>query len=305
MPGLKFLICYPPLTCYISLMWRTLGFDREKEFFERAMKNGDVKHAYLFTGQDMIGKRTFALELVDKLVGAGTKNEATSQFDILFIDSSSSESGQTITIDAVKEIKNRLSMTAYSGGYKCCIINDAHRMTDEAQNALLKILEEPNEKVVIFLVASKPDLLKPTIKSRCEEIYFAPHGRKILDKLLSGEKLSENQKEFVAEFCGGRVGLLKNIIEKSSYKEIKTAIEELSRLEKADIGERFLEALKMLGEGDEKLLEKLLYWMLYLRSKMDNKKYAGVLERLQDLYVAISKPSTNKRFALENFLLHL
>ena len=100
--------------------WSVIGFSRNKEFFERALAAG-LGHAYIFTGPEMIGKRTFALELAAK---ANRHSERPIDPDLLFLDRTHSESGRTIGIDEVKNVRSFLSLTPQSGRYKFVIIDD-------------------------------------------------------------------------------------------------------------------------------------------------------------------------------------
>ncbi len=284
--------------------WRTLGFNKIKTFFERMAKNGQLGHAYLFSGQEMIGKRTFALELanlVNNTVAKGAINP-----DLLFIDSASSESGRTIAIEEIRGIKNFVSLSPYIGPYKLVVINDAHLMTTEAQNALLKVLEEPSPSSILILVTANPTSLLPTIVSRCQEIKFLPHSRKIVGEVLKNSGLSKSEAGFLSEFSNGRVGLVTTVIKEKSFGEIKKAVEELIRLIKADINERFIVAQKLSDEKNKPdLAKKALYWLLYMRMRINEPKARGILRGLTDLHKIISQPQFNHRLALENFVVSL
>jgi DNA polymerase-3 subunit delta' len=283
--------------------WQTVGFDKIKGFFERMLENGQLSHAYVFSGQEMIGKRTFALELA-RLTSGADPNAINP--DVLFVDSASSESGQTITVEEIRRIKNFVSLSPYIGSYKFVVINDAHLMTTEAQNALLKVLEEPSPSSILILVTANPTSLLPTIVSRCQEIKFLPHPKKIVDEILKNSGLPKTKIEFLAEFSNGRVGLVKMIIKEKSFDEVKDAVEELMRLVKADINERFTIAQKL---GDEKnkpdLAKKVLYWLLYARMRIAEPRARGILRGLTDLHGIITQPQFNHRLALENFVVSL
>ncbi len=284
--------------------WQTLGFDKIKTFFARMSESGQLGHAYIFSGQEMTGKRTFALELVNLVNSAGPDD--VFHPDCLFVDSGVSESGQTITIEEVRKVKNFVSLSPYAGPYKFVIVNDAHLMTAEAQNALLKILEEPSPSSILILVTANPNSLLPTIISRCQEIKFPPHPKAIIENVLKNFGLLKSEVEFLAEFSNGRVGLVKTIIKEKSFGEIKNAVEELVRLVRADINERLTVAQKLTDDKNKpELMKKVLYWILYMRMRINEPKARKVLDGLIGLHEIIAQPQFNHRLALENFLVQL
>ena len=284
--------------------WRTIGFDRIKNFFERAFENSLLSHAYIFSGQEMIGKRTFALELAN-LVNY-TSPDAVIHPDILFIDSGVSESGQTITIEEIRKVKIFLSLSLYLGSYKFVVINDAHLMTTEAQNALLKVLEEPSPSSILILVTANPNSLLPTIISRCQEIKFLPHPKKIIDEVFKNSNLPKSEIGFLTEFSNGRIGLVKTVVKEKSFDEIKDSVEELMRLVKVDINERLIIAQKLSDDKNKSdLMKKVLYWILYMRMRINEPKARKILDGLVNLHKIIAQPQFNHRLALENFLVQL
>jgi DNA polymerase III delta prime subunit len=179
-------------------------------------------------------------------------------------------------------------------------------MTTEAQNALLKVLEEPSPSSILILVTANPASLLSTITSRCQEIKISPHPQKIIGEVLKNSGLPKSEAGFLLEFSNGRVGLVKTVIKEKSFGEIKKAVEELMYLIKADINERFIIAQKFSGEKNEPDLEKkVLYWLLYMRMRINEPKARGILRGLTDLHKIISQPQFNHRLALENFLMQL
>ncbi len=237
-----------------------------------------VSGSYLFAGPEMIGKKTYALELAHEIAG---------ESDIMVVDSP--------LIDAIREVKQFLSLTPFAGTAKIAIIDHAEKLTEEAQNALLKMLEEPNRSSICMLITSSPDSLLPTILSRCQQFFFPAHGRKVYDEFFENSKLSEHQKNFLYEFSNGSIGLLYDL----DFKKIKAYAEEFTELSKADINQRFTTAQALAV--DESLLQKILFWMLYMRTKKLYRPLRGLLE----LYTTISQPQFNKQLAIEQFMLEL
>ncbi len=296
------------------MTWQTVGFDKNKKLFEEAFKGGELGHAYIFSGPDMIGKRTFALELADLVQGSVTGTSPVTHTnvryganpDLLIVDQVSSESGQSITIDEIRKIKNFVSFKPYAGIYKFVIIDDAHLMTVEAQNALLKTLEEPNSSSIFILITANPELLLGTVNSRCQQINFLPHPKKTITNVLERSDLSVKNAEFLAEFSNGRIGLASDIIENKSFNTVKESVQELTDLMKTDINNRLVVAQKLSDiKNEHDLQKKVLYWLLYARMRLDEPKAPKILKNLLVLHDIIGQPQFNKRLALENFLIKL
>lgn len=295
------------------MTWQTVGFDKNKRLFGGVINDSMLGHAYLFSGPEIIGKRTFAIELASlttQLGGPTAKYlvaQPLSNPDILVVNAESSESGQTIAIEEVRKIKNFVSLSPYgSGPYKFIIIDDAHLMTVEAQNALLKILEEPSASSILILVSAYPEALLPTIFSRCQEIKFFPHSRQLIDGVLADAKLSKTNREFLAEFADGRIGLIKKVIAENSFEQVEEAVKKIMHLAKADINERLIVAQKLTDEKNKAELPRLVfYWTLYLRTRLGEPKAQKMLKGLLTLNEIVNKPQYNQRLALENFLVSL
>jgi DNA polymerase-3 subunit delta' len=294
------------------MAWKTVGFEKIKKFFEKSLREGSLNHAYIFSGQEMIGKKTFALEL------AGLEGDSASiNPNLLFIDTSSSESGQSIAIDEIRKIKDFLSLSSHSGGYKFVVIDDSDLMTDAAQNSLLKVLEEPSPSSVLILITSNPDSLLPTITSRCQEIRFPVHSKKLVEEFInqyirptslsiSSPPLLKKQTDFLTEFSNGRVGLIKNVIDEESFEEIEDSVNQLMKLIKLDLNERLTIAQKLTDDKSKANLSKLVfYWILYMRMRINEPKAHKILKNLLSLYNIATQPQFNQRLALENFMVQL
>ena len=160
----------------------TLGFISQKNFF----KSGIHAHAYLFVGQEMIGKKTFALELAGKYADSSDMFVMTSH-----------------DIDTVRSAKQFLSRTALNGSRKILVVDNADNLSEEAQNALLKALEEPSASTTIILISARPGALLPTIVSRCQSIEFSAHSQKVINMYLQEKIISRT--DFLYQFSNGSI----------------------------------------------------------------------------------------------------
>ena len=139
-----------------------IGHKKQWEFLEKKHKANQLSHAYLFTGAEGIGKRMFAEEFAEFI---GCKFP-----DLKIIEKK--EDKEEIDISQIRDVQNFLSYKSYNGGFKVVIVDNAERMNTEAQNCFLKTLEEPKGNTLLILVTSKPDMMLPTIASRCQVIKF-------------------------------------------------------------------------------------------------------------------------------------
>ncbi|MFH1769396.1 MAG: hypothetical protein ABH833_01880 [Parcubacteria group bacterium] len=286
------------------MSWKTLGFKQNKDLFDSLLDKGELAHAYLFHGQDMIGKRTFAEELAGKVAGSGTDIFIIDKPDLSDVkDDEDSKDTTTVTIGDVRKIKNFLSLTASGGKHKVVIINDAHNMTDEAQNATLKILEEPTGDTVIMLITNNDEILLATIKSRCQDVHFKPHSKTDFDKSFTDANMSAEQRKFLFEFSNGRIGLIKRMLADDSFDEIKKNAEELMELIKAKLHDRLILTQDMVrSRSRDQLQKKVLYWILFMYTRTNDVKNYKLLKYLLELYDIISKQQFNHQLAFEVFV---
>lgn len=160
------------------LPWQT----EARERLQAALAGGRLPHALLLQGPDGVGKEWFAAAIAAALLctGRSARLEACGQCAECLLTHAGShpdlhwvrrpEDRRTISVDQVREIAERLAMTSMRRGRRVAIVTPAHAMTPNAQNALLKTLEEPAADTLLMLVSSRPSALLPTLRSRCQRI---------------------------------------------------------------------------------------------------------------------------------------
>lgn len=198
----------------------------------RALKSGRVAHAYLFCGHQGVGKLDTAREFAKALVCSEggddacgkcpncTKAEHGAHPDIHMI--SPEGAGRLIKLEVIQEqVRDELQLKPHEAARKVVVIEDAHAMNKEAQNSLLKTLEEPPPATVIILVTPRPDGLYETINSRCQTVRFSPlepeHIEAELRKRGQGTELSY----FLARSCGGSLARAVEMIDKPALPQIR------------------------------------------------------------------------------------
>lgn len=174
------------------------------QLLQQAIAQDRLSHAYLLSGIAGAGKTEFAKQFsVYLLCEQKTKTEtacghcrscllmqSNSHPDFMLIKPE--EKSRTIKIDQVREMSQQLSKTAHCGGYQVVVIAPADAMPVQAANALLKTLEEPLGKIIIFLVDDQRSVLPATIVSRCQRLVFSADAvdlRKYHDALSLRDEL--------------------------------------------------------------------------------------------------------------------
>lgn len=135
------------------------------EYFERAVENQRLGHAYLITGPQGAGKRDLVREICQLVIKGTSEQFESFQHPNIHVIEPESKS-RRIRVEQLRSLEHRLQMTA-GNGRKTGIIFDADRMQPQAANAFLKTLEEPPENSLLLLVTERPELLLDTILSRC------------------------------------------------------------------------------------------------------------------------------------------
>jgi DNA polymerase-3 subunit delta' len=185
-----------------------------KQALLTAIRDHTLPHAYLFLGPAGVGKRTTALALAKALNCPVQQAEACNRCstcqrierslhpDVHLVE----PQGQAIKIDQIRHLQSLLSLHAYEGGTKVAILDDASRLTKEAANALLKVLEEPPALTLLILVCQHLGELPATVLSRTQMLRFGLLRHPTLVTLLRQQGRPQAEAELLASLSGGRPG---------------------------------------------------------------------------------------------------
>ena len=163
------------------------------------LEQGRLPHGLLLSGRDGMGKGTLVQAIVGQLLcqsatteaGACGQCNACAQLaagthpDLLSVEIE--EDASVIKVDQIRALGEQLSLSSHQGGYKVAVINPADLMNINAQNSLLKTLEEPSDNTVLLLVSERPSQLQATVRSRCQQIRLEVPGRDMALRWLEGQ----------------------------------------------------------------------------------------------------------------------
>ncbi|WP_131083527.1 ATP-binding protein, partial [Clostridioides difficile] len=175
-------------------------------------------NAYMFEGMDGIGKKKFADEL-SKLLLDYENLENSPDYVLIKPD------GNSIKIAQIRNLQSDIVIRPHKD-YKIYIINNAEKMTVEAQNALLKTLEEPPNYAIIILVTNNKESLLETIKSRCDIIKFSPIPIEDLKRYLINTGIEEERAQLLAIFSRGSIENALNLSQSSEFSMMREDIQQ-------------------------------------------------------------------------------
>ena len=208
-----------------------IGHEEIIRHIKNAIETGKVSHSYIFTGEPGSGKKLLAATFATTLQCEEKKAEPCMKCDsckkaigknhpdIIMV---SHEKPGTISIDEIREqVINDVAIKPYCSPYKIYIIADAEMMTIQAQNALLKTIEEPPEYAVIMLLTSNADSLLPTIQSRCVRLDLKVVDDSLVKKyLMERLHVPDYQAEIDASFAQGSIGRAKEAATSEEFSEM-------------------------------------------------------------------------------------
>ncbi|WP_312372625.1 DNA polymerase III subunit delta' [Lachnoclostridium sp.] len=252
-----------------------IGHEEIVNHLQNAMKTNKVSHAYIFQGEDGIGKNfvanIFAAALLCNEHGINPCTKCKSclqavsanQPDIRKI----THEKASIGVDDIRlQLNNDIAIKPYVGPYKIYIIDEAEKMTEQAQNALLKTIEEPPGYAIILLLTNNSNSFLPTILSRCVLLNFkAVDKNRIKQYLVDEEHIVDYQAQISASFSGGNLGkAIKYATSERFVKMKEDIIHLMNNMEGMDLGD-IAEAVKYFSENKGDILDCLDLMLLWYR----------------------------------------
>jgi DNA polymerase III subunit delta' len=253
-----------------------LGHDPALKTLEEARNSGRLAHAWLITGPAGIGKATLAWRFARRMLAPEDAGLAAHGIethpDIRLVRRSMTRKSPyrfrtEISVEDVREAGSFLHHTAGQSAWRCLVVDSADQMNTNAQNALLKVLEEPPPRTLLLLVAHAPSRLLPTIRSRCRTLALRPLDNAQVAEVLARktDTVSGEDLQIISDISDGSPGRALELAQAGGlelYRELLALVEPLPRLDTERLhstSDRFAGAA---GESSYRTFLEILKWWL-------------------------------------------
>lgn len=294
---------------------KIIGHDQIIEHLQNAISSKKVSHAYILNGPKDSGKmmiaEAFAMALqcekqgIEGCMECHSCKQAMSmnQPDIIHV---THEKPNTISVDDIrKQVKEDVDIKPYASPYKIYIVDEAEKMNVQAQNALLKTIEEPPAYVVILLLTTNADSFLPTISSRCITLNLkVVPDEEIKKYLMEVYQIPDYQADVCTAFAQGNVGKAVKLASSESFNDIKNAaLQLIRRLRDIDLYE-MMEAVKQIGEYKLEINDYFDIMMIWYRDVLLYKATADVNHLIfkDEIYDIKNSASKSSYEGIENIL---
>jgi DNA polymerase-3 subunit delta' len=246
--------------------WGIIGHDWAVKRLSSAIANGQLAQSHLFVGPPAIGKAALAQAAARALLGHDERTrrlvDQNKHPDLTWVQ----PDGDSIKVDAVRELLHSLTLAPVESRRRVAIIDQAHLMTDNGKNAILKTLEEPNPTVVMILIAPSVDSVLPTISSRCQVLNLRPAPIHDIEQALIERGLGSDRAEFIARLSRGRVGWAMRAIDDETLLEARRQrLDDLMTMIDSNRTARFAYAEKLARADSDEINATLEDWLLLWR----------------------------------------
>jgi DNA polymerase III subunit delta' len=279
----------------------TVGQPAVKKLLALALKTRQFSHAYLFEGPAGLGKETLAREFAAAILCTGEappchqckscrQVAAGTHPEFRWILPDDPEKDTSLSVDTIRSLIKDIYLKPYEGDWKIYVIPRADIMTFQAQNALLKTLEEPPEHAVMMLTTARPDKLLPTVLSRCQRASFRPVSREAVESwLLQHYELTPIQAKQLAAYANGTPERAVKKLESESHRQMHQLFLNLTDALAEGQLSPLLEAGEFLQTDKNRTLEILALWQEWIRDlqvmalngELDMLIHQDQVERLQ------------------------
>ena len=288
---------------------KIIGNDKIKNYLKASIENNKTSHSYMFVGVDGIGKKLIAFDLAKRLLCLNNENNQCSCKSCLEFDTYNhpdfevvEQEGNSIKIEQIRAFQRKIQEKPIISNKKIYIINNADKMTVEAQNCLLKTLEEPPEFAIIILIGSNESLFLDTIKSRCLILHFEQIDNKEMQKFLENNYNIKNINNDVLNIFQGSIG--KAIELKDKIDEYQQIGNMLKNANKTDIL-NFCNMAKPIYEAKEDIYSILEYINVeLLELAKENYQFTKCVEIVENTKERL-KGNCNYDMCIDNMLFNM
>ena len=286
-----------------------IGNNKIKQLLINSVQNDKTSHSYLFVGIDGIGKKMVATEFAKMLLCLNETRYCNKCKSCIEFDSNNNPDflciepdGNSIKIEQIRYLQKKIQEKPIISNKKVYIINDADKMTVEAQNCLLKTLEEPPEYATIVLIGSNENAFLTTIKSRCMIIHFNKIENIEIKRYLEENYAISNISENMLEIFQGSIGKAISLKDKKNeYTEIENIVENINKKNIIDI----LQMSEIIYKSKDEILEILDYInIILLKKAKENYKYTKCINIVENTKKRL-KQNANYDMCIDNLLFNM
>lgn len=287
---------------------KIIGNNPIKEMLTNSIENGTASHSYLFVGIQGIGKKMLATEFAKQILCIEKEQNSTCKSCIEFESNNHPDfmcvepDGNSIKIEQIRFLQKKIQEKPIISNKKVYIINDADSMTTEAQNCLLKTLEEPPEFATIILVGSNENAFLATIKSRCMIFHFQPIAdEKIKQYMETNYGITNITQNRLAMFQGsiGKAISLKD--KQTEYDNVENMIDNLNKKDLIEI----LKLAEPLYKAKDEIFEILEYInILLLNHAKENYLYTNCIKIVENTKKRL-KQNANYDMCIDNLVFNM
>lgn len=281
-----------------------IGNEKNKELLNQIISMNNIAHSYMFIGKESIGKMLFAKEFAKAILCINDSKPCRKCKSCIEFESSNNPDfeiiepdGNSIKIEQIRELIKKVYEKPIVSNKKVYVINDSNLMTKEAQNSLLKTLEEPPEYVSIILIVSNENLFLPTIKSRCTKIMFKKLTDNELKTILERKYNKLNIQELVLKIADGSVNKAESLDGKEElYNKVNRIY---SSLENVNII-KLINSKEDIFKDKEQAIEMLEYInLIFFKKISSNLKYVECMKIVEDTKDRLKK-NNNYDMTIDN-----
>ena len=293
----------------IFVFEKIIGNDSIKEQLEKSLNNNQISHSYLFIGIEGIGKKLIATEFAKAILCLNDKKYCNNCKSCIEFDSDNNPDflyiepdGNSIKIDQIREMQKKIQEKPIISKNKVYIINNADKMTTEAQNSLLKTLEEPPEFVTIILIGSNENMFLTTIKSRCMILHFNKIDDNQMKKYLKENQGLNEATQNMLELFQGSIGKAIELKDKQNeYLELEKMIEKLSNTNLIDV----VKSADILYQTKDEIYEMLDYInIVLLRLATKDVRYTNCIQIVENTKKRLMQ-NANYDMCIDNMLFNI
>jgi DNA polymerase-3 subunit delta' len=229
-----------------------VGHERAVGVLRRMLENGRMCHGFLFVGPEGVGRRTLARAFLQALM---PEAKLSAHPDFVTIvreeDEKTGKRKSAVSVDQIRALRERLSLSSSAGGRKAALIEEAETMNDAAANALLKTLEEPSGRAAIILRAPSVESVPATIASRCQVLRLHPVARAAIAAALRRRGLDAHEAGTLAAESAGAPGVAIRLLTDGGFRsEAETAMSAFEALRGASVPSRLKTVAECLPKDE-------------------------------------------------------